>query len=266
MTLPAQFKRDIENATNSVYSSWPQFCDRARIAFADKKRGTFLIDVDQPIPNAGDVPYLTTDEASNALSADGPDVAIMTRVGTYNPELELVVTFLSAQHGYAQCVVLRDPPTEYKGISIVTDHPDTSSAKTFDQLLDILNDIYFRSDIDAMDTPSRHVWRVMEANWQIQSNGFSGYFFNVGTECCELISALDAINSPILHKVFSDAFALFPNGKPSNDDDEFYSQLDTITDADEDPFDNHDSEFYEIDEQVPEILWAYWQGQRQQPA
>jgi hypothetical protein len=266
MALPTDFTRDIENATKTLYSSWPQFCDRARIAFADKKRGTFLIDVDQPIPNVGDVPYLTTDEASHALSADGPDVAIMSRVGTYNPERELVVTFLSARHGYAQCVVLCDPPDEYKDVAIVTDQPDTSSATTFDQLLDILNENYFRSGVDAMDIPSRHVWRVMEAHWQIQSNGFSGYFYNAGTECCELISALDAINSPILHKVFADAFALFPNGKPSNDADTFYSQLDAITDADEDPFDNHDSAFYEIDEQVPEILWTYWQRQRQQTA
>jgi hypothetical protein len=266
MALREQFKRDVENATNSVYSSWLQFCERARIAFADKKRGTFLIDLDQPIPRVGDVPYLTADEASKVLNVNGPEVAIMSRVGTYNPERELVVTFLSTQHGIAQCVVLRDPPAEHKEVAIVTDQPDSSSATTFDQLLDILNDIYFRSGIDAMNTPSRHIWRVMEANWQIQLNGFSGYFYNVGTECSELIAALDAIHSTILHKVFSDAFALFPDGMPSTDDDTFHSQLDTITEEDDDPFGDHDSAFYEIDEQVPSILWAYWQVQRQHPA
>ena len=87
MALPADFKRDVEIATKAVYSSWRQFCKQARLGFSEKRRGTFLIDLDQPFASADDIPYLTTDEASNALGhEDGPVIAIMSRVGTYNPE------------------------------------------------------------------------------------------------------------------------------------------------------------------------------------
>jgi hypothetical protein len=256
MTRPADFQRDVEAATTAISSSWPQFCQRARAGFTAKRRGTLLIDLDQPIPDTDDIQYLTTEEAPDVLGLpDGVDmIAIMSRVGTYNPENELVVTFHSAEHNQAQCVVLRHPPSEFKDVPIVTDRPELGAATTFDELLDILNDIYFRADVDAMDTASRHIWRVMEASWQIQSNGFYGYFGNVGPKCCELLSALDAIKSPVLQRVFSSVCALFPDGKLSADHDELYLQLSAIIDADEDAFERHDSDFYEIDEQIPAIL------------
>jgi hypothetical protein len=268
MTLPIDFRRDVETATNAVYAAWPQFCQRARASFAVKQRGTLLVDLDQPIPDADDIPYFTTEEVPVALGLqDGVDmIAIMSRVGTYNPESELVVTFHSVQHKQAQCLVLRSPPPEFEGVPIVTDCPDPRAATTFEELLDILNDIYFRADVDAMDTASRHVWRVMEATWQIQSNGFYGYFGNVGPKCCELLTALDAIASPVLQKVFSSVFALFPDGKPSAAHNELNLQLSAIINADEDAFERHDSDFYGIDEQIPAILWAYWQEQRSKTA
>ncbi len=115
MALPEGFRRDVETYTNAVYSSWPDFCRRARIGFAEKQRGAFLIDLDQPLAPPDDVLYVTTDEASKAMGLeDVSAIAILSRVGTYNPEREIVVTFRSIAHSQAQCVVLREPPSEYR--------------------------------------------------------------------------------------------------------------------------------------------------------
>ena len=262
MTLPSDFDSEVEARTNAVYSAWPVFCRCARTGFAAKQRGTFLIDLDLPFDNAGDTPYLTVDELSETLGLhDVRDIAITSRVGTYNPENEIVVTFKSAAHSRAQCIVLRLPPEEFRSIGIVTDRPNPRAATTFDELIDILNDLYFRTDVEHMDAPSRHVWRVMEAYWEVLSNGFHGYFYR-GAICCELLDALNAIASPALLKGFSGAFARFPNGRPSTDDNEFESQLARITDANPGAFEENDSELDEIEDQIPGILWTYWQGQQ----
>ncbi len=99
----------------------------------------------------------------------------------------------------------------------------------------------------------------MEAQWHIQCDGFYGYFSNVGTQCRELLDALATIGSPVLQEMFYGAFGRFPDGQPSADDDEFDAQLSSITEAESDAFDQHDSEFYGMDDQIPPILWAYWQ-------
>lgn len=99
----------------------------------------------------------------------------------------------------------------------------------------------------------------MEAKWQIQSNGFYGYFGNVGPDCCTSLDAVNAIGSSVLHNVFADAFARFPNGQPPTEYDEFVEQLSNIADSEPDAFERHDSEFYAVDDQLPTILWTYWQ-------
>jgi hypothetical protein len=267
MTQPADFNRDVETGTKAVYSLWPQFCLRARAGFADKKRGTFLIDLDQPLAPVDDSPYLTTDEAAKVLGLQaGRNIAILSRVGTYNPEKEIVVTFFSVGRKQAQCVVLGAAPAPYKDIRIVTDRPVPTDATTFDELIQILNDLHSRSDLAEMDAPAQHLWRVMEAMWEIQSNGFDGYFSSVGPDCCKLLGAVNTIGSPVLQRVFADALARFPDGQPPSNDDEFYEQLSSITDSEPDAFEQHDSEFYAIDDQIPNILWAYWQNHHSKTA
>lgn len=122
MTQSAGFNHDVETATNGVYSSWPQFCQRARAGFTEKKRGTFLVDLDQPLAPVDDIPYLTTDEVANVLGLQGIDtIAISSGVGTYNPEKEIVVTFHFVEREQAKCVVLGKAPAQYKDVRIVTD-------------------------------------------------------------------------------------------------------------------------------------------------
>ncbi|MEM9351823.1 MAG: DUF4375 domain-containing protein [Planctomycetota bacterium] len=259
----------IDSASASIYAEWPEYCSQARTGFTNKRRGTFFIDVDKPIPQPSETPYLTTHEVSHLLGLDGvSSVAISSRVGTYNPEQEIVVTLRSEKHSYARCVILSDPPDEYKHVVIVTEQPDPSVASTFDELLEILNDLYSRADssVEGMDTRSRNVWVVMQAKWQIQCNGFYGYLSNVGPESCDMLTSLKDIESSILRDVFAPVFALFPDGEPSADCNVFDSQLDAITDEDEEAFEGYDSAFFQIESQIPDILWGYWTSSRKEKA
>ncbi len=116
----------------------------------------------------------------------------------------------------------------------------------------------------SLSDAERDFYVVADMIGQLDNGGFSGYFYNTGHNAHFLQSALEKVGSTMCRRIVTDAIQTF--GKvPSSDYDEMLEELASVTnDFEDDLWGNHDSRFYALEENLPELLMNYAESNKDQ--
>jgi hypothetical protein len=109
----------------------------------------------------------------------------------------------------------------------------------------------------ALAAPDRYLWLIFWLGWQVENGGIDQFLWNSqGDYALETLEALEAIGAAESHRLLKEACALFPDGRPSQDqevrDDQIRAiharfggkDLDNIVGGD-------------LDANLTELLWDY---------
>ncbi len=99
---------------------------------------------------------------------------------------------------------------------------------------------------------------VWSLEGEVNNGGFDQFYFNSsGDWAIETPAALDKIGAVQAAAIVRKANSVFPDGKPSNDRELRQQQLDALTDAVRDSFQQLDSDFYKYPDNLESLLRAF---------
>jgi hypothetical protein len=269
-----EFNAKMSAHTRAIQANWPEYRRIAADGYAENGRGTILVDLgdDSLAGSRGAArPYLNAEQVKERLS---DPFSVLIRLDEYNPEREILFTFLDFESMAGQAIILGEredgvpcgrsfeempegtPPLGDVVPPIVEDRPDTAAATNYDELLDIIHDKVTRSDEDALSADERAIWDILELKYEVQNGGFDQYFFNCGRPRKSVADALRRVGATRISDLFDRACAKVPEGRPPSGG-EVVLDLEEILNSD-DVWDKDDSEFYQLEEELPEILWRFW--------
>ena len=212
--------------------------------------------------------------------ADGlsDPLALLLRIGQYNPEREIVFMFADWDALRGQALILaeradgvpvpEDDPDELPPLGqpvppIVSDHPDPLLAKDYDHLLDLLGDRVSRheDEMEGLTPDERTVWDVVELMGEVDNGGISQFFVNSGHYWREMAAALERVGAAEALAVFRKACAAMCGGEPPPDDlEDLWDAIDESPPDCSDALEEADQAFYALEEELPGVLWAFWQS------
>lgn len=275
MALNQELANKLAARKQAIQANWPYYRQLAAAGYAKSGRGTVALDLAKDCSaesHENACLYLDEEQVKVRLS---DSFAILIRLGEYNPEREILFTFLDFKSMSAQTTILGEredgvpcgrgfnelpggnPSLGTVASPIVDDRPDTEAVANFDELLAAINDKVTRADEDALNADERAIWDIVELQYQVQNGGFDQYFFNCGRRWQPTSEALRRVGAERLAALFDRVCARFPQGKPPAGD-ALWDELEQLSDSEDDLWDKEDSEFYELDDALPEILWHFW--------
>jgi hypothetical protein len=274
MSLSSEFEKKVSICKKFIQANWPLYRSIAAAGYAKVGRGAIVIDLDNDFCSSVEkceCPYLN--EVQLKKRVDPLSIlSILIRLNEYNPEREILFTFFDFKSLDGQAIILGErkdgvpcgrnfeklpqgTPTLGEIISpIVTDRPDSDTASNYDNLLEIINDTVTRSDEDALNNDERAIWDIGELQYQVENGGFDQFFSNCETRWKHTANALRRVGATRMADLFDQASIKFLNRKPPQDDDWLVSK--------ENLWDSEDSEFYKLEEELPEIIWHFWKSRK----
>jgi hypothetical protein len=282
MTKESLHKRRLSKAIEHVQQQWEHYRALGRKGHSAVGRGSIVLDLGTEYCPTGTAGPSRVYADKALLEEQIPDpFAILVRLYDYNPERELLFTFLDYAAEKAQVLILgeREDGKPYgKGFEslrgkeqpvgdsvppIVLEVPDSTSAQDFDQLNHITTDIVSRKGVDALNPNERVIWDVLELRYQVENGGFEQFFTNCPDAWQRTAQALDRAGAIEISRLFSRVCASFPGGRPGEPDG-VIEKLDEMADGNEDLWDEEDRAFYELEDDLPRILWQFWSNQMEQ--
>lgn len=255
MAPSKQFRQRLSKVTELVRKDWPDYRARAGRAHSARGRGAFIVDVSSEFEGLPEkLPYYNKEDIQQTLS----DLALLLRVGEYNPEREVVFAVLDFSACEGQTLVLADEGVDRSLPPIVSELPDTSRARNVDELLEMLTDIVMRRDEASLDARERAIWHVMVLKWQVDNGGFIQFFGNEGERWLAVQDSLHVIGASKVSKLFRKVCSYFPEGNPGNGRKEFEERLDEVFNQYDDLWEKETARFYVISSEMERAIWRYW--------
>jgi len=135
------------------------------------------------------------------------------------------------------------------------DQGTSPGASIFRRYLEL--DINTEEKFRAMAAPDRYLWLIFWLGWQVENGGISQFFWNSqGDYALETLEALQAIGAAESYRVLAQACALFPDGRPSQDQEVRQDQIRDIS-AHAGVEDIDDMIVGDLDANLTELLWEY---------
>ena len=138
---------------------------------------------------------------------------------------------------------------------------DTTKAEDCDSLVDMVYEKEMIRGEVSLETRERTIIDVTTLKGEVDNGGFGQFFTNTsGSRVQPTIAALKAIGAVQTQRILEQACSVFPNAMPSCDGTERFDQIDHLPPNHSTLWDRLDSEFYNCEEDLEELLWAYWKN------
>jgi hypothetical protein len=107
------------------------------------------------------------------------------------------------------------------------DQGDSPEAKVYRRYLEL--GINSEEKLRAVAAPDRYLWLVFWLQWEVDNGGIDQFLWNSkGDYAMETLEALNAIGASDAHKLLGELCALFPDGRPSEDQETRQGQMRAI--------------------------------------
>ncbi len=269
-----KFEKKVSDAVLAIRDHWETYRRLAGDGYDRVGRGTIIVDVTEGVqadPHDQKLRYRSAREVREGLSEAW---AILLRIDEYNPERQLVVTILDFDSMNARGLILGEredgtpseldfeqpdggwPPSGSPVPPIVTGQPNADDTADCEELLDAINDRVTRSGEEALDPDQRAIWAVVELQSQVVNGGFHQFFYNCGRQWQATRDSLQRVGAHRAAALFDRACGRFPDGAPPGGD----ALWDCLDESDSSAWDEDDWEFYQLESELPGILWRFWRG------
>ena len=137
---------------------------------------------------------------------------------------------------------------------------DTSSAKNIKSLIGLIFEKQIIRGEDSITQYESVIWDVNQLKAEVENGGFEQYLGNPsGSRVIQTIAALNCIGAVQSMAILEKACSLFPQSLPSPDCAERFDQMMALENQTHEPWEELDSQFYCVTENVDQLLWEYWQ-------
>jgi HEAT repeat protein len=203
-------------------------------------------------------------EAFNSESVEVPRARLLAIIGEANKEpldsvLEQALPLLGGHRNEKDLVILeRFLEHENEDVS----RGATEALYRFHRYYDLIRDpweIVKNSGWNALTAAEKHICAIEHLDAEVDNGGFAQYFFNSsGDNWQDALNGLVAIGAKRRHQIMLATVEKFGDTKPAADIDMRRSQLAQVVRESEDPFNEHDSAWYDVeDENLDRLLFKY---------